>query len=390
MARSFVTDFDGGELQAAEKSLQKFIFIQLDDDPPVSSTSWLKPLYESQTGGYKLELLVGIQSTPQYVYRFHSVQDCFTCLRSISGHAVVLIISRSEPLDDKVKAMLVALPHVLTIYQFGCLMPWQKLWGKVDEDVQLQTKLLFPMNVTSIQKLDQPNQLFVMYQLLSELLLRVPRTSEGKSDFFVFCLKTFGKNAQFVNTIHHFDRTYASDQAVWWYTRSVVIYRLLGRMCHSSDPNLMFKIRLYVADLFEQMTMLHQRQMPAFLADDFLHVYRSKLMSEQDLDLLKKNEGKLHVTTQFLSTVTRREVALIYSGDGHTWKTDYISVLFDIKIDMKENISKSIALIHEYSLTPDENEVLLPMGMLFRTTSIQQVKVRLQMMKLLYKAQCPA
>ncbi|CAF4155763.1 unnamed protein product, partial [Rotaria sordida] len=125
------------------------------------------------------------------------------------------------------------------------------------------------------------------------------------------------------------------------------------------------------------MKMLHQQQMPAFRNIDFLQVYRGKLIPIEELEHFKKNIGKLHVTMRFLSTVTHREVALIYSGDGRIWETDYVSVLFNITINMKENISKPIAFIHEYSSILDENEVLLPIGMLFRMNSIRHVKEKL-------------
>ncbi|CAF1355441.1 unnamed protein product [Rotaria sordida] len=125
------------------------------------------------------------------------------------------------------------------------------------------------------------------------------------------------------------------------------------------------------------MKMLHQQQMSAFRNIDFLQVYRGKLIPIEELEHFKKNIGKLHVTVRFLSTVTHREVALIYSGGGRIWETDYVSVLFNITINMKENISKPIAFIHEYSSILDENEVLLPIGMLFRMNSIRHVKEKL-------------
>jgi hypothetical protein len=98
-------------------------------------------------------------------------------------------------------------------------------------------------------------------------------------------------------------------------------------------------------------------------------------MSPDELSRLKTT-GELFVTRNFVSTSTEEDVACMFCGESSRHE-DKVSVLISMHIDREEVTDKPIAFIQEYSQFPWENEVMLPMGMVFRTVSYEEVNKHL-------------
>ncbi|CAF4419194.1 unnamed protein product [Rotaria sp. Silwood2] len=93
-----------------------------------------------------------------------------------------------------------------------------------------------------------------------------------------------------------------------------------------------------------------------------LKLRRGRMISREELENFQKSKGRFVVTNSFVSTTTEEIVALSFVGGGSSEATDKVSVIFHIQIDIEKNDSKPVAFIRERSQHPDEEEVLLSMG----------------------------
>ena len=100
-----------------------------------------------------------------------------------------------------------------------------------------------------------------------------------------------------------------------------------------------------------------------------LRVYRSQMMSSDELDDLKQHIGQFISINSFFSTSTNRTTALFFLGDT-TSLIDLERVLFEIDADPKMVTTKPFADISKYSDFTDESEVLFMIGSIFRLKSI--------------------
>ncbi|CAF3816271.1 unnamed protein product [Rotaria sp. Silwood1] len=104
-----------------------------------------------------------------------------------------------------------------------------------------------------------------------------------------------------------------------------------------------------------------------------LKLHRGKMIPREELENFQKSEGRFVVTNSFVSTTTEEIVALSFVGGGTSEATDKVSVIFYIQIDIEKNYSKPVAFIRECSQHPDEEEVLLSMGIVLSIGSIESI-----------------
>ncbi|CAF4877503.1 unnamed protein product [Rotaria sp. Silwood1] len=104
-----------------------------------------------------------------------------------------------------------------------------------------------------------------------------------------------------------------------------------------------------------------------------LKLHRGKMIPREELENFQKSEGRFVVTNSFVSTTTEEIVALSFVGGGTSEATDKVSVIFYIQIDIEKNYSKPVAFIRECSQHPDEEEVLLSMGIVLSIVVLSTV-----------------
>jgi tetratricopeptide (TPR) repeat protein len=123
--------------------------------------------------------------------------------------------------------------------------------------------------------------------------------------------------------------------------------------------------------LFRESISDIQRQLKCDQVKSPLRVYRSQMMSSDELDHLKRHIGQFISVNSFFSTSTNRETALFFLGD----KTSFIDsklerVLFEVDANPKMVTTKPFADISQSSQFTDESEVLFMSGSIFRLKSI--------------------
>ncbi|CAF3028586.1 unnamed protein product [Rotaria sp. Silwood2] len=100
-----------------------------------------------------------------------------------------------------------------------------------------------------------------------------------------------------------------------------------------------------------------------------VRLYRGQLMTLEELQLLKKSENQLISMNSFLSTTMNHKVASFYLGSPDS-ESDLQKVLFDIDADPNQDGIRSFADVSNMSEYPDDEEVLMMLGSVFRLNGV--------------------
>ncbi|CAF4097165.1 unnamed protein product [Adineta steineri] len=204
---------------------------------------------------------------------------------------------------------------------------------------------------------------FVFSQVLIDCLLRLKSTEIDKNELINCCQNEYEGNSWQLNNLHEFEKDYTPDKVVWWYTRESFFYKTLNAALRTQNIHMIFLFRTFIYDIYRQLQK-YQSKHP-------LQVYRSQLMSWDELDSLKNNIGQYISINSMFSTSKQRTTALFLLGDITT-KSDLERVLFEIDADPKIATTKPFADISKHSYFPDESEVLFMIGSIFRLNNIKR------------------
>ena len=238
---------------------------------------------------------------------------------------------------------------------------------------------VFQLNSTQCdQSSVELNGSFLYMQLLLDVLLRMTPLSTDKDEFIVECMKQYHGQSNILQDIQDFSEYYASNTALFWYSRQTFLYPLLNKALRVENIDLLFLCRFFMRDIRDQLA---QRQYPLPIK-----VYRGQLMSEEELTRLKslffgQSNGTLpnRSTSQtiyvcmksFFSTSIKRSVTEFYVADQPAIGSHF--VLFEIDADPAVcNESNPFAELGESSAIPNEEEILFMMNSIFQLTDIRE------------------
>ncbi len=203
---------------------------------------------------------------------------------------------------------------------------------------------------------------FVQSQLLIACLLRMKTSRTDKKEFVLQCREFYKGNDKVLKLVNEFEEEYASEYSLWWYTRETFLYRILNKALRIQNIDLLFLVRFYIRDVEQQ---LHQRR---YLLP--IRVYRGQLMSYEELNILKDSKDKLISMSSFLSTTFNSQLALMYLASSTNDNT-LERVLFEIDADPNLIGVKPFADLSKISCFPEEEEVLMMLGSVFRLKNIR-------------------
>ena len=158
-------------------------------------------------------------------------------------------------------------------------------------------------------------------------------------------------------------KTYSSKNPVFWYTRESFLYKMLNKALRTQNIDILFLFRFFIRDICRQLER-NQCQKPILS-------YRGQVLSNDELDNLKKSVGKLISINSFFSTTSYHCGALEFLSTSKP-SNDLRQVLFKIDAYPCVKTTKPFADISSYSYYPDESEVLFMAGSIFRLSSIHQ------------------
>jgi tetratricopeptide (TPR) repeat protein len=237
---------------------------------------------------------------------------------------------------------------------------------KSDHKIQKQIEEPFSINFFTTtagagQSTTGVNGQFVFSQILIDCLLRLKSTETDRNELIDLCEKEYEGNRIELKNLREFQRDYSSDKVLWWYTRESFFYKTLNAALRTQNIHIIFLFRSFISDI--------HRQLQKYQSQNVLRVYRSQMMSNDELNTLKQCIGHFISVNSFFSTSTDYQKALSFLDASGT-SCDLKRVLFQIDADPKRITSKPFADIHEHSEFLDESEVLFMLGSIFRLESI--------------------
>jgi tetratricopeptide (TPR) repeat protein len=144
-------------------------------------------------------------------------------------------------------------------------------------------------------------------------------------------------------------------------TRPSPISRLLNKAIRIKNLDLLFQFRFFIKDIFDQLEK-HQWLKP-------IRLYRSQILSNKQIQLLKDSIGKLLSINSFLSTNVSLKSSLSSLKQVNI-TDDLQGVIFQIDADPRDDGFKPFANITSLSYLKNEQEVIFMCGAIFRLENL--------------------
>ena len=204
------------------------------------------------------------------------------------------------------------------------------------------------------------NGQFVQYQLLISCLLQMEPSQTDRREFLSFFERQYARNPSVLRHVHLFEK-YQPSSCLQWYTRDSFIYRELNKALRTQNIHLLFLFRFFIGDI---KTELGRRQSTTRKT-----LYRWQVMSNDELQCLKRNQGNYISMNSFVSTTIDREMA-VRSLEGAHVDPQVKRILFEIEANPSPNSDKPFANIMNQSEFPCEREYLMMLGSIFKIEQI--------------------
>ncbi|UJR16983.1 hypothetical protein I4U23_003881 [Adineta vaga] len=312
-----------------------------------------------------------------YVVYHTDLDVCITYIHSIDKENIFLITAGS--CASEILARIFNLDQIDTIFIFcyrqaqyehllgqyskiiGIYVKLDLLCTAIQEQVdiinkQTQSFIIYDRHQKSTKALSKQSAEFLWFQLFNDVILRLPRNQDAKKQMIDVCRSYYRNQQRDQLLINEFEEKYQSKNAILWYSKESFLYKMVNKALRTEDIDQLHIFRFFIGDLSESLVREHNKILES--GEQKLTLYRGTQLSNNELDILKENEGKFISTNGFLSTSRLRTRALNFakpsSGKAHT-----NSVLFEIICDIQELGDKVIfADISEFSAFPNEQEVL--------------------------------
>ncbi|CAF1097712.1 unnamed protein product [Adineta steineri] len=221
-------------------------------------------------------------------------------------------------------------------------------------------------------------------QLITEVLLRLPQSSEAKAEMIAECRLSYKDNEAQLKNIEMFEKNYRENEAIEWYTKNGFIFQLFNKAFRRQDFEVIFKYRFFLLDLFKEIHSLYVQQYQT--VQQHLTVYRGQMMWKIELMKIKQNVGHLISINTFFSTSISPIVAASFCGNGEYESEGIVSVMFEIELDASTP-SRPFARIEKSSVIGDEREVLFSMGTVFHVENVDLETDTIWLVKLTWNHQ---
>ncbi|CAF1394746.1 unnamed protein product [Adineta steineri] len=320
-------------------------------------------------------------------FEFHNIKQCQQYIEQTSQKNRLILIVSSR-LGREIVPSIYKLRQVISIYIYcmdkknneqwalkfakvkSVVSDLDELVSKITTDHNIQKKIeeplsinIFSTNLDAGKSILRVNGQFVFSQILIDCLLRLKSTEIDKNELINCCRNEYKGNQTELNNLYEFQQNYSPDKVLWWYTKETFFYKTLNAALRTQNIHMIFLFRSFIYDIYRQLQKSQSKRS--------LKVYRSQLMSIDELDGLKKNIGQFISINSMFSTSKQRRTALFLLGDITT-KIDSERVLFEIDADPEIVNAKPFANISKHSYFPVESEVLFMIGSIFRLNNIHR------------------
>ena len=231
---------------------------------------------------------------------------------------------------------------------------------KIDEPLPIS---IFHTKSDRKQSTTVNNDDFICFQLLISCLIRIKSNAKDKNELFSICQEEYQGNETELDVVREFQENYASDRAIWWFTRESFVCRLLNKAFQVLNADLLYYFHFFIRDI--------QQQLKENKFSSPIRTYRAQLMPYKEYQLIKFSIGELISINTFLPTIPNRERALeiIQNVDE---PSDFRRVLFEIEADPRLHDVKPFSNISSLNYFYGIDIIFFMPGTIFHTTDIQK------------------
>ncbi|UJR32118.1 hypothetical protein I4U23_019586 [Adineta vaga] len=349
-----------------------------------------------------VEIQQQLRSLINYLKLFDDIDDCEQYIRSLSKDDRLVILT-----NDKFALQLTSRVHdlrrITSIYVYStdneATYEWIEQYKKIRYaqndfnevithlkiDHMKRKKLQEPLKFNIFDANQATNNLplninthFLQSQLLVHFLLHTELTDEqiieNKKELIDLCKNEYRDNAEQMKILHEFEYSYLSSNALWWYNLDSFLYQLLNKSLNSMNIDLLYILQFFIHDLI--------RQLKQYQSTVLKRVYRTYLISADELDIFEESVEKYISINKFLSAFINRNDALNYFNDYEPDNDTVRKILFKIDADYRLGKIKPFANITLYGQTTEEPRILFSLGSIFRVNSVTRMKNHLTIIHL--------
>ncbi|CAF0896621.1 unnamed protein product [Didymodactylos carnosus] len=372
-----------------------------DIETPEFIGIWLDSISEDNSATH-----VGLKSIFNHLEPFQDIYQCITYIATTKIKQIFFIVSAR--LAKKMISLIYNKPKIQFIY-ISCedkaeLDEWinQTSYTKFQDRVYIDKNLLFeqlgkdlplpkqqlsnsteegqrPLNLferkdkdSLIRNLSKDSVAFIRYQLVIDILLRMPLSDDAKHVMSEYCRSCYKEEHPAQKHISEFENTYDIDvlgEAISWYTRPCFLNNLLSKTLSTQDPDDLFTFRFFISALHKELYLLNSGRTQSLPSK----LYSGKVLSTDIVEDLQKNIEGLVSMNGFFSTTTEPKVSNIYAGTSCSLPKDQKSVVFNLNI--KDSVlTKPFANIRKYSKIQDEDEILFSIGTVWRILDVKLIE----------------
>ncbi|CAF2976839.1 unnamed protein product [Rotaria socialis] len=331
-----------------DKRLEIFYLIWLDAN--ANDVKQCQKYIEERSTNDRLVMIVSGQFGREIVPSIHKLRQVI----SIYVYCFDKVCKNKQWSDKfaKVKAVVTELGELITRI-------------KADHKIQKIVEEPLSMNIFTIggTSTTGANGQFIFSQILIDCLLRLKTNKVDKKELIDHCKQQYQGNSAELSNLREFREDYSPEKALWWYTRESFFYKTLNAALCNENIHIIFLFRGFISDI--------HRQLEAYQADDTLRVYRSQMISSDELETLKKSCDQFISINSFFSTSTDKKQALSFLNSCDVGD-NLEPILFEIDANPALVTSKPFADVSPYSEFTDESEVLFMLGSIFRLQNVNR------------------
>lgn len=233
------------------------------------------------------------------------------------------------------------------------------------------------MNVYSTQnsgnvseERDSKNALFMYFQLLIDILIQMSndQNSTAKKELIDHFKRLYEGDEAEGKVIEEFENQYRPEEAIWWYSRPTFLFSTLNKALRESDYEVLLTLRFFINDLYRQLKCQHERFLDSHTSNDdpILKVYRGQSVPVDELHYIRENVGQYISMQSFLSTSVDQEIGFFFAQASAVPSVDIARIVFQFNINTRMANTKPFINIKSLSYFPDEEEVLIMLGAIFK------------------------
>lgn len=255
MDTTFVSFFDKVKPSAKEK-YEDIILIWFDENNQIDTKEVLSELHDRVVYHHDPHKCVqDIQSMKNdkiflvcYDLCSKNILSTVHNLRQIDG--IYIFFTRKDKIYDQLNQEYSKI--------IGTFTNSQLLMRNIQENILLAAKQsaifsLYDKKEKSTRDLSRESAEFLWFQILKDVLLKMPHTSNAKEEMLSRCRDYYRGNKRQLENIDKFERTYDSTKAIEWYTSTTFIFKLVNKALRTENIDLLYLFRFYFVDLCKML-----------------------------------------------------------------------------------------------------------------------------------------